>query len=84
MSARKSTQMRTPNLIVIPELEEAMARYLPRKYSWTDTEIATLKKYYGRVPITMLESTLHRKSTKIHEKVVELSGTRGEPFEGEA
>lgn len=81
---RKSTHLRTPDTIIIPELEEAMARFQPHKHSWSDTEIATLKKYYGRVPITLLESTLHRKSTKIHEKVVELGGTRGDPFEGEA
>ena len=78
-----SARMKKPaDPIVIPELEEAMSRYCHRKYSWSDKEIATLKKYYGRVPVTLLESTLHRNSAKIHEKVIELGGTRGKPFEG--
>ena len=66
--------------IVIPELEEAMARYTPYKYTWSDKDIAILKKYYGRVAITALEAYLHRRSPKIHEKAIELGGTRGEPF----
>lgn len=84
MSARKSTQMRTADTIVIPELEEAMARYQPHKFAWSDNDIAILKKYYGRVPVTLLETYLHRNSGKIHEKVIELGGERGKPFEGPA
>jgi hypothetical protein len=71
------------NVIVIPELEEAAARYRPHKFSWSDRDIAILKKYYGRVPVQSLESTLHRQTTKIHEKAIELGTERGMPFEGE-
>jgi hypothetical protein len=65
---------------VIPELEEAMARYQPHKLSWSDKDIAILKKYYGRVPVTALESTLHRRSNAIHDKAVELGCERGKSF----
>ena len=80
---RKSTQLRT-DTIEIPELEEAMARFQPHKKDWSDRDIAILKKYYGRVPIQSLESTLHRQTVKIHEKAIELGTERGMPFEGES
>jgi len=79
----KSTQMRTHDTIIIPELEEAMERYQPHKLTWSDKDNAILKRYYGRVPISSLESTLHRNSKTIHDQVVKLGGKKGEPFEAE-
>lgn len=53
--------------IVIPELEEAACRYQPRQ-SWTEKEVAVMKKYYGRVPITQLAAYLHRSVNAIHNR----------------
>lgn len=75
MSARKSTQMRTADTIVIPELEEAMANFKPR-YSWTEKDVAILKRYYGKVPMTLLSGQLHRSVDSIH-KYAQMHGIRG-------
>lgn len=83
MSA-KSTQMRTSDTIIIPELEEVMARYQPHIRDWTAAERSVLKRYYARVPISSLETTLHRGSKTIHDQVVKMGGSRNVPFEDQA
>ena len=75
MSARKSTQMHTPDPIIIPELEEAMANFKPR-CGWTENEIAILKRYYGKVPMSALSAQLHRSIDSIH-KYAQMHGIRG-------
>ena len=77
----KSTQMRTHDTIIIPELEEAMERYQPHKTTWSAGDLAVLKRYYGRVPITALESTLHRNSKTIHGQAAKMGGIRNVPFD---
>jgi hypothetical protein len=60
------------NTIVIPELEDAVKNYRPYKYSWTQDEIAVLKKYYGWVPLQKLIDYFHRSGPSIHKKAAEL------------
>lgn len=61
--------------IVIPELEEAMANFKPR-YEWTEKDIAILKRYYGKVPMSALSGQLHRSIDSIH-KFAQMHGIRG-------
>ena len=82
-NAKVTPKMRSDETILIPELEEAMERYQPHKTTWSDKDNAILKRYYGRVPISSLESTLHRNSKTIHDQAIRLGGTRGEPLKAE-
>lgn len=84
MSAKKCTHLRNNDTIIIPELEEAMERYQPHKTTWTAGDLAVLKRYYGRVPISSLGTTLHRSSKTIHDQVVKMGGTRNVPFGDQA
>lgn len=56
MSARKSTQMRTPDTTLIPELEEAIAQGNTGKFGtfWSKKEEEILENYYGRVDTRLL------------------------------
>lgn len=58
------------NEIIIPELEEIAANYVPRGV-WTERQHAILDRYYGRVPITRLRDEIghsidvcHREAAK--------------------
>lgn len=76
MSCKKSTQLRT---ILIPELEEAMAKQVvPRE--WTPREIAILKRYYNRVPLRVLKDHLPgrtRDAIRTKAQHMDLSYNRG-------
>ena len=53
--------------IIIPELEEAALKYTRRQRIWTQREIDTVEKYYGRVPVTILATNLHRSVTSVQQ-----------------
>jgi hypothetical protein len=57
------------NDIIIPELEEAAENYKP-KLVWTETDLAVLKKYYGKVSTARLAAYLHRTGTSVQQKAV--------------
>jgi len=57
----------TENEIIIPELEEAARNYIPKYRSWTEKEIAIVKKYYGKVPIGQLAKHLKRSIYSIQQ-----------------
>lgn len=59
------------NEIIIPELEQAAENYRPRG-QWSDREIAILKRYYGRVPITKLRDYVHHSIDACHRKAGQL------------
>jgi hypothetical protein len=62
--------------IIIPELEEAMKTYCP-KHEWSSRDIAAVKKYYGKVPITQLSASLKRSISAIR-KYAETHGIKHE------
>jgi hypothetical protein len=59
------------NEIIIPELEQAAENYRPRG-QWSDDEIAILKRYYGRVPITKLRDHVRHSVDACHRMAKEL------------
>ena len=58
--------------IIIPELEEAARKYVPKQRDYTDKELATIRKYYMRVPTAKLAGYLKRSLTGIHQQAVRL------------
>lgn len=56
--------------IVIPELDEAAARYVP--YEWSDEQIAVLKTYWRKVPVSLLEKYVHHSVATIDRKAADL------------
>lgn len=58
--------------IIVPELEEAARIYVPKQRDWTDEEKATVREYYGRVPIQKLAGYLKRSTTGIQQMAVRL------------
>jgi hypothetical protein len=54
------------NTIVIPELEEAMKTYKPHG-SWSDEDVRAIKTYYGKVPTSLLATTIHHTVDSIHK-----------------
>jgi len=62
--------------IVIPELEEAARHFTPKNRDYTENEIATIKKYYGRVPTAKLAHYLKRSVTGIQQQAVRLGISR--------
>jgi len=65
---RPKSEPNGQNEIIIPELEEAMATFVPRA-SWTEREEAILRRYWGKVPVRMLETTLKHSLPSIRTKV---------------
>lgn len=60
--------------ILIPDLEQAAATYHPRG-EWTAEELAILKRYYGRVPITKLRDHVRHTVDACHRKAQQLGIT---------
>lgn len=53
--------------VIIPELEEIAASYIPRG-TWTDRQHAILDRYYGRVPISRLRDVVGHSIDAIHRE----------------
>lgn len=70
-----NVKSRTPAEIVIPELEDAIARGETGKFGlkWTEQEEAILEKYYGRVETKKLLPHLPGKTiNQIHAKAARI------------
>ena len=61
--------------IVIDELEEAMARYRPAGRPWSERDKAKVRKYYNRVPISLLAKHLERGRDAVRKMAAELGVT---------
>lgn len=62
--------------IVIPELEEAMTTYNPLWKEYTKTEIAIIKKYYGKVDVALIAKQLKRSKEAVQNKAIRMGLSR--------
>lgn len=53
---------------VDPILEAAAAAYRPHYRFWTDADMATLRRYYGRVPPDLLARQLGRSLNSVRQQ----------------
>jgi hypothetical protein len=72
MKAKPSNRVQE---IVIPELEEAARYFVPKQRDYSPTELATIKKYYLRVPTPKLAAYLKRSVTGIQQQACRLGIT---------
>jgi hypothetical protein len=56
--------------IIVPELDAAAGRYIPR--NWSPEQIAVLQTYWRRVPISLLEKHCRHSKARLYEKAAEL------------
>ena len=62
------------------ELEEIAKTYTPKYRPWTEKEDEMLRRYYGRVPLTMLVKKLDRTKNSItgYAAKIGIAGSKGE------